>query len=492
LTKRTKTPLTFGKIELLQTTPPKGKGCFMKSILPEQYEVEKQFNSRVDDFFSRNRIGKILNSSNFCKQKGISCFILFKFVFLLTFSGKNLYRTLQSGSDHGKLEKDAIYRFLNSFRYNWRKFLLILCSTIIKENIEPLTSSSRKNVFILDDSLYSRNRSKAVELLARVKDHVENRYVRGFRMLTLGWSDGNTFLPVAFSLLSSQKEQNRLCGIDQRIDKRTTGYKRRMESIKKSTEVMFDLLRQAQEDGIQARYLLFDSWFAFPSIICKVRQHRLHVICMLKSTKKVHYTYKGEKHSLEAIYKELLKKPGKAKVLANAIVQIGKDSEGNPVPARILFVRDRNRSKKWLALLTTDLELTDEEIIRTYGKRWDIEVFFKTTKSFLNLAKEFQGRSYDSMVAHTTIVFCRYIMLALENRESKDPKTLGNLFHICCDELRDINFAAAFQLILTMLRNTLRKHLTIADCALQDLINDFITCLPAFLKGRLQLSSCES
>lgn len=119
---------------------------------------------------------------------------------------------------------------------------------------------------------------------------------------------------------------------------------------------MFDLLRQAQEHGIQARYLLFDSWFSFPSVIRRVREHRLHVICMLKSMKKIKYTYKGEKINLDTLYKELLKKPGKAKFLANAIVQIGNDSQGNPVPARILFVRDRNRPKKWLALLTTDLE----------------------------------------------------------------------------------------------------------------------------------------
>ncbi|BAF60587.1 hypothetical protein PTH_2406 [Pelotomaculum thermopropionicum SI] len=145
---------------------------------------------------------------------------------------------MQSEAEPGRPEKDTIYRFLNSFRYNWRKFLLILSSSVINETIEPLTSRNWKNVLVLDDSLYSRNRSKAVELLARVKDHVENMYVRGFRMLTLGWSDGNTFLPVAFSLLSSENERNRLCGIDSRIDKRTTGYKRRVESIKKSTEVM--------------------------------------------------------------------------------------------------------------------------------------------------------------------------------------------------------------------------------------------------------------
>jgi len=83
-------------------------------------------------------------------------------------------------------------------------------------------------------------------------------------------------------------------------------------------------------------------------------------------------------------------------------------------------------------------------------------------------------------------------MLALENRESKDLKTLGNLFYLCCDELKDIIFAEAFKLILTTLGNTLRKYLAITDSALGNLINDFIYCLPAVLKGRLQLSSCES
>ncbi|MFA5385652.1 MAG: hypothetical protein WC364_13535 [Eubacteriales bacterium] len=117
---------------------------------------------------------------------------------------------------------------------------------------------------------------------------------------------------------------------------------------------------------------------------------------------------------------------------------------------------------------------------------------FKTTKSFLNLAKEFQGRSYDSMIAHTTIVFCRYIMLALENRENKDPRTLGNLFYVCCDELQDISFTTAFQLILTLLKDNLRKYLSITEDVLQDMINNFISHLPVFLKGRLQLSSCES
>ena len=53
---------------------------------------------------------------------------------------------------------------------------------------------------------------------------------------------------------------------------------------------------------------------------------------------------------------------------------------------RIVFVPgDKNRGR--LALLCTDTALADEEIIRLYGKRWDIEVFFKMCKQHLRGAK---------------------------------------------------------------------------------------------------------
>jgi hypothetical protein len=32
--------------------------------------------------------------------------------------------------------------------------------------------------------------------------------------------------------------------------------------------------------------------------------------------------------------------------------------------------------KNWLSVLSTDISITDEEVIRIYGKRWDVEVFF--------------------------------------------------------------------------------------------------------------------
>lgn len=81
------------------------------------------------------------------------------------------------------------------------------------------------------------------------------------------------------------------------------------------------------------------------------------------------------------------KRPGKAKILASVIVPMV-----NGPLVKIVFVRNHN-SRGWLAVLSTDTALPDTELIRIYGKRWDIEVFFKMAKHHLNLEKEVQLRN---------------------------------------------------------------------------------------------------
>lgn len=460
----------------------------MNKIVSQNDEIR----GYVDNFIGKHKINKIMKKSNFSKEQGFSYIYLFRFIFLLVFSGRSLYRFLQTDICGDKIGKDSIYRFLNSARYNWKKLLLTLSVGIIKEWLLLLTSKERVKVLIVDDSLFSRNRSKAVELLARVYDHVEHRYRRGFRMLTLGWSDGTTFLPLIFSLLSSEKKDNRICDINPEIDKRTNGYKRRQESTKKATEVLFDLLEQATAYSIPAQYLLFDSWFAYPQVIIKTLLYKLQTICMLKNTPKIFYKYMGKNMTLGALYGKVNKRRGRAKILASVVVEIGRDKDGQPIEARIVFVRDRNRSRKWLALLSTDTLLDEQEIVRIYGKRWDIEVFFKMSKSYLKLAREFQGRSYDAMVAHTTIVCCRYIMLAVEKRNHEDNRTIGGLFYFCCDEVQDMKFIEALLLLIEILTEGLRRLFDLSENKIQELISNFIAALPLSIKGKLKFSMCES
>ena len=127
-----------------------------------------------------------------------------------------------------------------------------------------------------------------------------------------------------------------------------------------------------------------------------------------------------------------------------------------------MFVRDR-RKTDWLALLSTDIHLPDEDVVRIYGKRWDIEVLFKMAKQHLKLAKEIQCRDFDALIAHTTLVFMRYQFIAYCTRMESDHRSFGDLFYACCDELSDISFVEALHRLLTLAMEQLREMGTFCE-----------------------------
>ena len=82
------------------------------------------------------------------------------------------------------------------------------------------------------------------------------------------------------------------------------------------------------------------------------------------------------------------KRCGRSRYLLSVTVKVGQDKNGeNGIDARIVCVRNRNNRKDWIAIICTDMSLSENDIIRIYGHRWDIEVFFKSCKSSLLLRK---------------------------------------------------------------------------------------------------------
>ena len=456
----------------------------MSQIISHSGQNDKALFSSIERFFSDFDLSKLLLKCNFYKASGFSCVLILKQLFSLIFSGKNLYRALDLNSNDLSFRKNTAYRFLNEGRFNWEKLLMLMMTRLVCF-IDQLTGKDRQSVLIIDDSLFSRDRSKKVELLARVFDHTSHTFHKGFRMLTLGWSDGNTFLPLCFQLLSSTEDKNVYCPAQQK-DKRTLASKRRENARRSTTDVLMDMLHSVQH--IPARYVLFDSWFTFPKTVARIKSMQRDVIGMIKKTEKVHYLYENKWQDVKAIYQKIKKSADpKAQVLGSACVRLRENKSATAeewVDARIVFVKDRH-SKDWLALLCTDLELSDEEIVRLYGKRWDIEVFFKVCKSHLALAKEFQGRSYDMQVAATTIVFLRYAMLAIETRKNQDDRTLGDLFYLLKEEMADIKLSYSLMILIDTLRHVLHNLPTISEDLANAILNAFFDALPSSIKDRL-------
>ena len=257
--------------------------------------------------------------------------------------------------------------------------------------------------------------------------------------------------------------------------------------------MVLELLDQIIGQVTEFQYVLFDSWFSWPNLIRGVKDRGYDVICMLKDMPNIKYKYQGQTYRLSELYEKVTKdnkvtknKPDKE---SECIATVEVDYYGLPV--RVVFVRNRSNKREWLALLSTntDADLPVEQIIRIYGLRWDIEVYFKVCKSYLRLAKEFQSRSYDAMFAHTTIVCIRYMMLAVGNREQIDNRAHGGIFYQFCDEVADLDFAQAFFCLLDLLKQALRENLFLSESVVSDFVSKFMDKLPNFLKTKLHLQS---
>ena len=376
----------------------------MNKSITQDIQNEKQVSESIKRFFHRFHVSSALKQSNAYKKKGIPVIEVFQYLFLLIFSNRSMYMSLVTGKNTPSFAKDTIYRFMKLVQINWIRFTTILAARIIKNAIVPLDSEERVNVLTIDDSMFERCRSKKVELLAKVYDHAKHAYKFGFRMLTLGWTDGSTFIPVNNVLLSSENRKNRINDAAS-VDKRSVGYKRRQLSMEKGTTAMLELLKTAKNAGI---------------------------------------------------------------------------------PAKVVYVRNRNKKKDYLCLISTDISLREEEIIRIYGKRWDTEVFFKVCKSYLKLSRECNSLSYDAMSAHTAVVFTRYMMLSHESREANDQRSMGEILLYFTDEMADITWIWAFQMLLEMFRTILADNTELTEEKTDELVDTFMNTLPMVLKSRLQ------
>lgn len=443
-----------------------------------QLEIEQEtrrLQSAIKTFFDNFSVGTFLNRAGIRKLKGATPLVVFEAIFMLAFRGQNFYRGIVLNEELG-FQKDVAYDLLENPRYNWRQFLFRLVMRIVTV-LEVLTSEEREKVLVADDSDYDRNRSKKVELLARIFDHNSGKYLKGFKLLTLGWSDGVTFLPLDFILRSSANVANRIQGIlKKNLDKRTSGYRRRQEAMIKSTDALVVMVKRTLAMGIRADYLLMDSWFCFAGLVAKLAA-QLPVICMAKDMTSNFYRYQDAPLRLGRLYQKMKKRPGKARILASVVVPMV-----NGPLVKIVFVRNRN-GRGWLALLSTNTTLPDEEVIRIYGKRWDIEVFFKMAKHHLNLEREVQVRDYDGLVAHTSLVFTRYLFLAVQQRFHDDPRSIGGLFFACCDEMKDLTLFEALHRLLTLTLEKVRATGEFAESVINAMLDAIMGTAVAMIKS---------
>lgn len=231
----------------------------MKSI--EQIDTENDTKSLISSFVNLIGLPELSKKVNFKRRSVISLTMIVSWLVSVHFARLSLFRA----KDGKHFSVRTVRNVLNDGRINWQKLLCLICARLVS-CLKPVIDKRHRLAFIVDDTLIAHACSKKTELLAKVYDHDKHEYLTGYRGLTLGWSDGNTFLPVNFALMSTNNKKNMIGSALVTQDERFIACKRRMQIQRKMNDVTIELISQAVKLGVEAKYVLFDSWFTSPKM----------------------------------------------------------------------------------------------------------------------------------------------------------------------------------------------------------------------------------
>ncbi len=387
----------------------------------------------------------ILRKSNFSKKEGAEVhMVVLHFVYMLVMN-KKIFTFRNQSNDSFK--KDVYYRLLANSSYNWRS-LLSLSSLKILSLLHKIQDSKAIKVFIIDDTVEDKVGKNIEGSCDSIYSNKEKRKVRGLNVVSLNYSDGFSNFMLDFAIAMNKYARVAIDDFTNKVDHRSNAHKRRLETMKGKSQIAIDMVKRAVESGIYADYLLVDSWYSKPVFLKEMNTLGLKVISRMANNNKI-WNFLGKEKTLEAIYNKFKEtktaKPGKyGKKIKFTYFSVVVEHK-NAGKLKIVFIKTK---EKLIPIVSTDLEISDEEIIEIYKRRWDIEQGYKELREHFGFGKE-ENRIYEALIARITLSMFTYNIVSYINRVSNEPKTIGGLFKDLECELHTL--AIAMQTFIAIL-----------------------------------------
>ena len=419
-------------------------------------EIERNLSS-ISSYF---KIPKLLRELKKSKSKGFTASNLFYGLIFSIFwninsifalSKKDFFLTESEKKNENNAKKDTYYRFINNEKNNWRKIQSLYVetfTTVVNENV--VTDSEKKlmlpKCLIVDDSVLPKTGEK-IEHIGKVHDHTTQKHILGYKYLCLGLYDGKSFIPIDFTLqgeagkkgqygLTKKKLEKRY---SKKRDKKSPGGIRESEFFIDKISNTVTMLRNAIKQGVDAEYLLVDSWFFCEKLINESTKLELKIIGQWKINNQQVLLPDGKSYNLKTLASKCERNSKNAKYskkFKSKYFEFIVEFKGIKLK---IFVTKFKKNKKWRVVATSNLCLNFNTAIKYYSIRWSIEVYFKETKQLLNLGKN-QSNCFDAQIAMTTVANLQYIMLALYKRFNA-YETIGGMFKEAKDYISEMAIA---------------------------------------------------
>ena len=409
------------------------------------YAMKSLLKNPILEVLQEIKITKILKQSNFVKRNiGYPPFqIILHFVYMLVMQKRQSTFIKKSDSAFGK---DTYYRFIKESRYNWRK-LLLLSSAALLQKIKPLHKYGEHRLLIIDDTVEAK-RGKFIEGSCKyIWSNKEHRTINALNIVSLNYADSHSTFQLDFSIKMNDSKRKSTSEFTTKLHHRSNAYKRKSEIIKGKNILAINMLERALDNGIEADYLLVDSWYAKPNFIKEANDLGMPIIARLPNNKLI-WNFKGKHKTLGSIYNSLknIRHTQSGKHGKISYKYFDKTVEHTVLgKVKLVFL---HTGKDLLVFISTDLSLLAKEILLTYKKRWNIEQGYKDLRSLFGLGKE-ENRIYEALIAKITLSMFAYNIVSYINRIKHEPQTLGELFRDLECELESL--AISMQLFIKIL-----------------------------------------
>jgi len=261
---------------------------------------------------------------------------------------------------------------------------------------------------IIDDSKKEK-RGKKMDAGGWTFDPVCGRKIKGYQYVTAILSFRGFRFPFAIRLYAKKEVCGKL-GIEF-----TT-------AIDHATEMIGSLV---PPEGVKVR-VLFDSWYLCGKVVKAFHSKGFSFISALKKNRNLFKNgrkLKAGKYGKNLLRKSKVRTFRKSKNVQYQYVDCGKLNVGKLGKLHVIFSRKLS-DKDVKGTVSSDPKLSASGILKAYGGRWPIEVFFKESKQLLGLG-QYQNARYSAAVTHLHLVCFAYALLtplAIEDQGAQGKK----------------------------------------------------------------------
>jgi len=288
------------------------------------------------------------------------------------------------GTACGPLSQPACSRFLNDARFAWPAVTARI--TVQLQTRRDLRTRPR-GLLILDDTILEKA-GRAMEGLQKLYDTAKQRFVRGYGLVVLYYTDPRGAYPLGY-----------------RLTRRRRGRPPK-QAPRGKIALAIALLQEARAAGVRARAVVFDAWYCALALlktcdalglpfVTRARRSR----CFVVDGRRVAARTLMRRRSCFRRYP----RRGLAAYWTPAVLP------GYGAVTLVIVRRDGARSAQ---VLVTNLPRTDwAEILALYERRWAIEPFFREGKQALGL-NAFHERRLQAIEGALTFACLTAVLLA--------------------------------------------------------------------------------